>query len=484
MDLEGFNEALLQLSEEDRQEVMALSKGLEYAVQRNPLSVYKPHTKQRAFHDALDPRHNEKWFIAGNRSGKTVSGATEVSMHATGQYPDWFNGRRLKQPTAGWCVSLDSNVQREVAQAEVLKWLPKGLIKKIQYVQKEIINYIELKNGSLIGFKNVETGREKFQGTSKDYIWFDEEPPRDVYDECKARVIDTDGIIMGTMTPLKGFTWVYTDILQDSYKEGSKKIVINASMRDNPYLSTSVVMDYEGSLDEKQKRMRVGGEFVMHEGLIYDEFRLDMHLCDRFDIPSDWPIIAGIDFGSNHPTAMSVMTGVDDTWFVIEEYKMGGADIETHAGNMLAILAGYFGQVKKVVGDPSAKILITEYGKYGLYIQKAKNDVHSGINRVKVLLKPRPVMGQGMEPKLFVFNDLIKTVEEFGLYRWADRRRGGLDNIDGLDHPEKENDHILDALRYAVMSLDNSTFQSITSGVMPIIKNKRRHNLQYLTGYQ
>jgi phage terminase large subunit len=255
-------------------------------------------------------------------------------------------------------------------------------------------------------------------------------------------------------------------------------------MRDNPYLSNSVVMDYEGSLDEKQKRMRVGGEFVMHEGLIYDEFRLDMHLCDRFEIPDDWPIIAGIDFGSNHPTAMSVITGVDDTWFVIEEYKMGGADIETHAGNMLAILAGYFGQVKKVVGDPSAKILITEYGKYGLYIQKAKNDVHSGINRVKVLLKPRPVMGQGMEPKLFVFNDLIKTVEEFGLYRWADRRRGGLDNIDGLDHPEKENDHILDALRYAVMSLDNSTFQSITSGVMPIIKGKRRHNLQYLKGYQ
>lgn len=33
-------------------------------------------------------------------------------------------------------------------------------------------------------------GREKLQGASLDYVWFDEEPPEDVYDECYMRVID------------------------------------------------------------------------------------------------------------------------------------------------------------------------------------------------------------------------------------------------------------------------------------------------------
>ena len=74
-------------------------------------------------------------------------------------------------------------------------------------LESGVIDQIFVKNVfggvSVIGFKSVDQGREKFQGASLDYVWFDEEPPLDIYEECKMRVIDRCGEIYGTMTPLK-----------------------------------------------------------------------------------------------------------------------------------------------------------------------------------------------------------------------------------------------------------------------------------------
>ena len=57
-----------------------------------------------------------------------------------------------------------------------------------------IIDQILVKNVfggiSRIGFKSCDQGREKFQGSSLDFVWFDEEPPKDIYEECKMRVLD------------------------------------------------------------------------------------------------------------------------------------------------------------------------------------------------------------------------------------------------------------------------------------------------------
>ena len=79
-----------------------------------------------------------------------------------------------------------------------------------------IIECIILKNSfgnnSKIWFKSCEEGREKFQGSSLDFVWFDEEPPEDIYNECKMRVLDKSGEIFGTMTPLKGLTFIYNQI--------------------------------------------------------------------------------------------------------------------------------------------------------------------------------------------------------------------------------------------------------------------------------
>ena len=186
----------------------------------NRLSRYntgdKVHKKQLLFHEC--PKKN-RWVFGGNRSGKTECGAVETIYFARGNHPY----RHLTHATSGWVVSLTTQVQRDVAQAKILQYLNPEWIVDITMSQgrkdspeRGVIDQLVIKNvfgtTSTIGFKSCDQGREKFQGTSLDYVWFDEEPPEDIYTECKMRLLDNDGDMFGTMTPLKGLTFVYDQI--------------------------------------------------------------------------------------------------------------------------------------------------------------------------------------------------------------------------------------------------------------------------------
>ena len=173
------------------------------------------HKKQMFFHKC---EKKNRWVFGGNRSGKTECGAVETVWLARGIHP-----YKKNKQTSCWVVSLTKQVQRDVAQNKILHYLRKDWIEKIvmasgrsDSADSGIIDFILVKNVfgsySKIGFKSCDQGREKFQGSSLDFVWFDEEPPYDIYQECRMRVIDRKGMIFGTMTPLKGLTWVYNEI--------------------------------------------------------------------------------------------------------------------------------------------------------------------------------------------------------------------------------------------------------------------------------
>jgi phage terminase large subunit-like protein len=96
-------------------------------------------------------------------------------------------------------------------------YLPQSEIKRIEYIRGKIIKKIELKNGVTILFKSYEQGRDKFQGAGVRLIWFDEEPPQDIWDECFVRVEAGQQLdVILTMTAIKGMTWVYNRIYLDT----------------------------------------------------------------------------------------------------------------------------------------------------------------------------------------------------------------------------------------------------------------------------
>jgi Terminase large subunit, T4likevirus-type, N-terminal len=54
--------------------------------------------------------------MAGNQLGKTLAGGFEVAMHATGRYPDWWQGKRFDKPTVGWACGVTGEVVRDTVQ--------------------------------------------------------------------------------------------------------------------------------------------------------------------------------------------------------------------------------------------------------------------------------------------------------------------------------------------------------------------------------
>lgn len=178
--------------------------------------------------------HRERLFMAANRVGKSVGGGYEVTCHATGKYPHWWEGRRFDHGTNIWVAGDTGQTTRDILQNELLGFpngpIGTGLIpgEDILEVRRragipDAVDTVRVRHvsgeESIIGFKSYDQGRRSFQGTGKHVVWLDEECPQDVYGECLIRTMTTNGIILVTFTPLQGMTMFIQDFLKDAQRQ-------------------------------------------------------------------------------------------------------------------------------------------------------------------------------------------------------------------------------------------------------------------------
>lgn len=163
-------------------------------------------------------RYRERLMCAGNQLGKTLAGGMEAGMHATGRYPDWFEGRRFDKPTVGWACSVSGEVARDTVQRILLGRsgsVGTGTIPKDAIIETvtargiaDLVGTIKVRHESggvsRIGLKSYLAGREAFQGETLDWAWADEEPPSDVFTELLTRLNVGSGPLWLTQTPLLG----------------------------------------------------------------------------------------------------------------------------------------------------------------------------------------------------------------------------------------------------------------------------------------
>ena len=318
----------------DLQSVLSELLRREEEKKKNLLDTYntnpdKLHLKQIDFHKSTK---RIRWVFGGNRTGKTVSGAVEAVWYARGNHPY----KRIKGATSGWVVSLTNEVQRDVAQKEILRWLNPDWIVGIGVrrgrsddLENAVIDYIEIKNvfGSVsrIGFKSCDQGRAKFQGTSLDWIWFDEEPPEDIYRECQMRVLDTQGDIWGTMTPLMGLTWVYDEIYLNEIGNPEIRYWFY-HWEDNPYLSGEEIEMLIQTLPEKEREARQYGKFMSGTSALFGDYKKATHVIAPMELSSDWKYYFACDYG------MDMAAGL---WFAVLPGKNVICYRELHVPNLL-----------------------------------------------------------------------------------------------------------------------------------------------------
>lgn len=186
---------------------------------------------------AAGAEHRERLMLAANRVGKTEGiGGYETAVHLTGEYPAWWPGRRFAAPIHAWAAGASNETTRDIVQAKLLggvAWdggrkgllgtglVPGEAIGNIAWKQgvNDLVDTVQVKHVSgglsTLGIKSYQQGRKSFEGTEKDLIWLDEEPPLDVYSECLVRTMTTGGLVMLTFTPLEGMSEVVMSFLED-----------------------------------------------------------------------------------------------------------------------------------------------------------------------------------------------------------------------------------------------------------------------------
>ena len=424
--------------------------------QKQPIDLYNTgeirHEKQVAFHKC---NKRNRWVFGGNRSGKTECGAVEVVWLARGIHPYKDN-----KPRDGWVVSLSQQVQRDVAQAKILHYLKKEWISDVVMISGKkgsaeygIIDTIYIKNvfGSIskIGFKSCDQGREKFQGTTLDYVWFDEEPPEDIYIECRMRVLDRCGEIFGTMTPLKGLSWVYNTIYLNNAND-DEVWYEQMEWSDNPYLNETEIAKLSKTMSTDELNSRKYGLFTSGMGMVYNEFDVRYNVIEPFDVPHEWYDKISIDPGLHNPlSAHFYACDYDGNIYVIAEHYDSEKTVEYHANQIKQICETLSwpkinGRYEAIIDSAanqrtlSSEKSVTElFFECGIacnpYVNK---DMFTGINRVKSYFKN--ALG---ERKLFIFKNCVNMIREIKGYFWGNN-----------DLPNKKDDHSLDELRYYIMS--------------------------------
>ena len=411
------------------------------------------HQKQVEFHKC-DKKN--RWVFGGNRTGKTECGAVESIWLCRGEHPF----KKLEKACDGWVVSLSRQVQRDVAQSKILSYLKPEWIQDVVMSEGRkdslsggIIDYILIKNVfggvSKLGFKSCDQGREKFQGTSLDFVWFDEEPPYDIYIECKMRVIDRCGQIFGTMTPLKGLTWVYDEIY---INEKNDPDIWHTFMtwQDNPFLASEEIQKLYECMSKDELESRCYGKFVGHSGGVYNEFDENVHVIEPFAVPYEWYDNISIDPGLNNPlSAHWYAVDFDGNVYVIAEHYQAQKDIIFHSQKIKEICDnlnwhrrnGYINALIDSAASQrtlaSTKSVADLFYDNGILVNTNVNkDVFSGIQRVKSYFK-----NANGKARLFIFKNCTNMIREIKTYRWGDG-----------DNPIKKDDHAVDELRYYIMS--------------------------------
>lgn len=464
-------------------DLKAILDTLEAAAKRKKfrkIDFYEPYPKQMEFHNM---QKRERLLIAGNQLGKTEAGAAEAAYHLTGDYPDWWTGRRWDRPTKGWAIGETSLLTRDVSQKKLFG--PPGVVDMVGtgYVPKDSIIDISLARGvtdaydgvqirhksggtSVVNFKSYEQGRAKLQGDSIDWAWCDEEPPMPEYSEILTRTTATGGIVYVTFTPLKGKSDVVNRYLDE---RDDNRGVVTMTIYDAKHIPPEKVAAIIAGYPAHEREARSMGVPMLGSGRIFP-YGEDLIMEARIqEVPLYWKKIWGIDFGIDHPFAAVLLAwDVDaDVIHVLNAYRISDQLPIMHApvmkglGELVPVAWPQDGHQRD---KSSGEALKDAYAKHGLKMLPEHSQWLDGGNSTEAgILEMQERMTTG---RLKVAADLSDFFEE---YRFYHRKDGQIVKI---------KDDILSACRVAIMSKRyarpvalGSAGKRRTNGRVPVAKD-------------
>lgn len=387
-------------------------------------------------------------FAGGFGSGKTLAACLRGVLWSE-RYPGSVGlvGRLTYQ-------ELKDTTQKTFLEEALPSWVMK---KGVGTVFRRNEGYLKLPNGSEVLFRHLDSVSE-FEIRSMNLTWFcidqAEEIAEEVFLALCGRLRHPVGVRSGWITCNPAMGWIYR---RWKVRPDPDTLLLEAKTSENPYLPQGYVEDLRARYPEEWVRRYVECEWSAFEGQIFKEFDVVRHVKEPPPYgawPPDVEVIGGIDHGLRNPTACvwGMVDFVGRIW-VVEEYEREGMIVSAHAEQIASLSKRLPGRVWYVI-DPSTharepltgKRVIDEYYDglgQGAVIVAGNNDVQAGISRIQELLH---------SGGLCISPSCERLIAALHAYRWKPVPFKVSGGGEMEEKPAKENDHLVDALRYLVMT--------------------------------
>lgn len=393
----------------------------------------KLNISRRLFNDAyypylLDYSHRYEVYYGGAGSGKSVFIAQKLVIKA------------LRQKRKILVVRKVMGTQKDSCWQLIIDILTK--FKVMDYCSMNKTNFmIELPNGSQFLFKGLDNQEKIKSIVGITDIWCEEASEFVVEDieqlDLRLRASAADLQMIFSFNPISKINWTYKRWFEKPC-EDDNTLIIKTTYMDNRFLPKEYVAALERMKETNYTYWQIyaNGEFSSLDKLIFTNWEVYQD-----DVPTNLPILVGLDFGFiNDPSAM-VISRIDEDNKIIyvydEMYERGLLN------NEIAERIIYKGLAKEVIIADSAE-------------QKSIEEIRRlGVQRIKPAAKGQGSILQGIQKlqqyKLLVSPTCRNFIIELQNYSWEKDKSSG----EYVNKPQDSFNHCCDALRYSLQCLDN-----------------------------
>ena len=379
------------------------------------------------------------WWVPGNpdfekeaivcdgavRSGKTLAMGLSFFLWAM----SCFDGKKF-----GVCGKTIASLQRNVL-SEIL---PRLTALGAEWKEKRSENLVTVRfcgreNQFYIFGGRDESSASLIQGITFAGVLLDEVAlmPRSFVEQACARCSVAGSRLWFNCNPAGPSHWFYRTWILEAEQRNCLRL--HFTMEDNPSLTEQIRQRYQRLYSGVFYRRFILGEWAQAEGRVYDFFTSEMvakapENCDKWYISCD--------YGTVNPTSMGLWGRCRGVWYRVQEFYFNSRQAmrqmtDEEYAQALETLAGGR-EITAVIVDPSAASFLEVLRRKGWRVQKAENDVLSGIRLTSDCLK---------SGKIVICEGCADCLREMDEYVW-DLSSGSKDKV------RKEHDHAMDDMRY------------------------------------
>ena len=403
----------------------------------------------------------------GNQLGKTLVGVNFVQANCLGYLPWNKEKKTLFTPPIKVRI-ICADWEHHAAEVIVPKLYEYFIFDEMVKLgndgygsknQLGVESFFQYKNGSTMELLTGKLIKKAYEGWTGHIVWGDEPFEKYIYDACIRGLSQSDGIFLFTLTSVDSdYDWILDDIIE-SQNEDMQKIV-GAVRGIHSYANTYIPKENFDrialSWDENVRKARLEGGWYSGQGKVFDTFNYDLHTCDEFKIPTDWPVVAMIDFHPCIEQAVGFYAVDKPGWKYVIDEIWEHLSAEEIADEIIRRKTAHAWRLDSVYIDPYSKgdnkmmtnrmpnlqdaytIIEERLSRHKITLFVALKDKSSGIVNVKNWL-----MGPNKMPSLKIFRKCKRHIYE--MKKWEKDENG---------NPSDKDDHMCENIyRYSLTGM-------------------------------